>query len=335
MEQYKQGGVSEFSPETDIYALGATFFKLLTGKTPPSASDVFEDGVPVDELKARGVSQEAIGVIKNAMEPKKKDRMKDVHLFLALKQDSNIEPSPSSQHSSPSQHSAVVEEDEATVVATSRPAQGPDEPQTVGESGSQMKILFFILAFLALVIFIAVRTIDSGEINDDDYYDGDSVVCDGVAERNFNDNTEKNEWIDLGLSVKWSSCSEGAKRVSEIGHEYSWHEAKKIETKDGARLPTRKEAEELLRKCELRWTKCNGQTGFKVTGINGNSIFLPAAGKQTVGWDWTVDAIGNYWTSDVFPEVPDNAYELELTETQQCVSWWYCTTSRCVRLVHP
>ena len=82
MEQYKQGGVSEFSPETDIYALGATFFKLLTGKTPPSASDVFEDGVPVDELKARGVSQEAIWVIKNAMEPKKKDRMKDVRLFI-------------------------------------------------------------------------------------------------------------------------------------------------------------------------------------------------------------------------------------------------------------
>lgn len=181
MEQYKQGGVSEFSPETDIYALGATFFKLLTGKTPPSASDVFEDGVPVDELKARGVSQEAIWVIKNAMEPKKKDRMKDVRLFLALKQDSNIEPSPSSQHSSSSQHSAVVEEDEATVVATSRPAQGSDEPQTVGESGSQMKILFFILAFFALVIFITVRATDSGEINDDDYYDGDSIACDGVA----------------------------------------------------------------------------------------------------------------------------------------------------------
>ena len=181
MEQYKQGGVSEFSPETDIYALGATYFKLLTGKTPPSASDVFEDGVPVDELKARGVSQEAIWVIKNAMEPKKKDRMKDVRLFLALKQDSKIEPSPSSQHSSPSLHSAVVEEDEATVVATSRPAQGSDEPQTAGESGSQMKILFFILAFFALVIFITVRATDSGEINDDDYYDGDSIACDSVA----------------------------------------------------------------------------------------------------------------------------------------------------------
>ena len=33
MEQYKQGGVSTFSPQTDIYALGATLYKLVTGNT--------------------------------------------------------------------------------------------------------------------------------------------------------------------------------------------------------------------------------------------------------------------------------------------------------------
>ena len=111
IEQCKQGGVPEFSPETDIYALGATFFKLLTGKTPPSASDVFEDGVPVDELKARGVSQPVIDLIVQAMEPKKKNRMKDVRLFLVMKRESNSVSSPSSRL-----HSAVVEKDETTVL---------------------------------------------------------------------------------------------------------------------------------------------------------------------------------------------------------------------------
>lgn len=53
MEQYKTGGVQEFSPETDIYALGASFFHLLTGIRPPSASDVNEDGVPVNLLKKK------------------------------------------------------------------------------------------------------------------------------------------------------------------------------------------------------------------------------------------------------------------------------------------
>ena len=125
MEQYKQGGVSEFSPETDIYALGATFFKLLTGKTPPSSLDVNEDGVPVDELKARGVSQPVIDLIVQAMEPKKKNRMKDARLFLALKQDSN-----SVSSSSLGQHSTVVEKDEATVLVTG-PGQRSDRPEMV------------------------------------------------------------------------------------------------------------------------------------------------------------------------------------------------------------
>ena len=37
LEQYKVGGVSQFSPESDIYALGATLYKMLTGTTPPEA----------------------------------------------------------------------------------------------------------------------------------------------------------------------------------------------------------------------------------------------------------------------------------------------------------
>ncbi len=82
MELYKQGGVGEFSPETDIYALGATFFKLLTGTTPPSASDIYEDGVPVDELNAKGVSKNVIDVVCKAMEGRKKDRMKNAGSFM-------------------------------------------------------------------------------------------------------------------------------------------------------------------------------------------------------------------------------------------------------------
>ena len=84
MEQYRQGGVGEFSPESDIYSLGATFYKLLTGKTPPSALDVNEDGVPVNELAECNVSQAAINAILKAMVPRKKDRMKNAQDFIDM-----------------------------------------------------------------------------------------------------------------------------------------------------------------------------------------------------------------------------------------------------------
>lgn len=82
LEQYRPGGVSAFSPETDIYSLGATFFNLLTGLTPPNASDIIEDGVPVEELQLKGIGKNTIDVISKSMVGRRKERMRDVTCFI-------------------------------------------------------------------------------------------------------------------------------------------------------------------------------------------------------------------------------------------------------------
>ena len=70
MEQYIQNGVQLFSPQSDVYALAATLYKILTMVTPPSAIIVNDEGLPVDCLQSRGISQHVINAILSAMKPK-------------------------------------------------------------------------------------------------------------------------------------------------------------------------------------------------------------------------------------------------------------------------
>ena len=78
IEQYQQGSIANFSPATDVYSLGATMFFLLTGKTPPEASIVNEDGLPND---IDGFTHNIRSVIIKSMSPRRKDRYQSVEEF--------------------------------------------------------------------------------------------------------------------------------------------------------------------------------------------------------------------------------------------------------------
>ena len=73
------------------------------------------------------------------------------------------------------------------------------------------------------------------------------------------------------------------------------------------RTPTQAEYEELRKECKWKWTNVNGVNGRMVTGPNGNSIFLPAAGA----WVYTnldqAGSLANYWTASLFPDASDAA----------------------------
>ena len=67
VEQYSKNGVQTFSPQSDVYALAATLFKLLTGNTPPEAMEIQDEGLPVTELQDKNISRPVISAIAMAM----------------------------------------------------------------------------------------------------------------------------------------------------------------------------------------------------------------------------------------------------------------------------
>lgn len=138
---------------------------------------------------------------------------------------------------------------------------------------------------------------------------------------------DKSYGVDLGLSVNWAECNVGADSPEEIGcriplgnvtgttkapivkrSEISDTDADiaKVKMGDGWRMPTGAEMKELLNNCTWTPETVNGHNGFRVTGPNGNSIFLPDTGsnysfEELAGKDIIYDMDirdsreGNYW----------------------------------------
>ena len=144
------------------------------------------------------------------------------------------------------------------------------------------------------------------------------------------------EAIDLGLSVKWASWNVGADSPEEYGDYFAWGETttkssyssdnsvtyglsiSELESRgiidadgnltaaydaatanwgDEWRMPTKAEQDELRTECDWEWTKMNGVNGYKVTGPNGNSIFLPAAGYRSGTSLLYAGPSGFYWSA--------------------------------------
>ncbi len=133
------------------------------------------------------------------------------------------------------------------------------------------------------------------------------------------------EYVDLGLSVKWATCNVGANAPEDYGDYYAWGETStkssytrdncetyendiseiKGTSRDVARvkwggtwsMPTNAECRELKDNCLWIPAAKGGIGGYKVIGPNGNSIFLPAAGRRSSNTGEDVGEKGCYWSS--------------------------------------
>lgn len=155
--------------------------------------------------------------------------------------------------------------------------------------------------------------------------------------------TELYEAIDLGLSVRWAPFNIGATQPEQYGDFFAWGETVPKDDYSEAtytsynngqyeiigtnicgtqydaarqrwggqwRLPTRSEIADLTSKCIWTQETLNGIAGYRVTGTNGNSIFLPAAGYQDGTERKEEGAGGFYWSGNIDRSMTSAAYNL-------------------------
>ena len=205
-----------------------------------------------------------------------------------------------------------------------------------------MKKLF--TALVTLVLSLSVSAQFYIYCSNGDVLEVDSISL--VKPDNSNNQINNHEYVDLGLpsGLKWATCNVGATTPEEYGDYFAWGEVKPkttynldtykyydgsnftkyagsdktvLDPEDDAatanwggawRMPTKAEQDELRTKCKWDWTTQNGVNGYKVTGPNGNSIFLPAAGYMYEGTLDYAGSLGDYWSSSLYTSDPYYAY---------------------------
>lgn len=149
--------------------------------------------------------------------------------------------------------------------------------------------------------------------------------------------------IDLGLpsGTKWACCNVGATAPEGYGNYYAWGETQPKSDYDwytypygsswdnvvnigsdiagtsydaatanwGApwRMPSLDQIQELLNYTTSEWTTENGVYGYKFTGRNGGTVFLPAAGYFEYTEHNQAGVAGGYWLSALCESYPYRA----------------------------
>ena len=363
---------SKFNPATDIYALGATLYTLLTG-IPPTASILRADEDDENEIfnyLPSSVSTSTKKALEAAMQIRSINRPQNLEEFKKMlgadiaNQEKTV-------------YDDLEEKVEDTVVNVEEAATNKKR-KTV--SVKQHKT-------------VSNRIKKKEEnINEDTEYipvRRKTITPCIVPSGTINGH----EYVDLGLSVKWATCNVGANTPSDYGDYFSWGETSpkskyteensttynkimsdtpvdipivrkkwwqsifgeskidisKIDQRNISgdsrydvarakwggtwRLPTVEEIDELVNICEHRWTTYSGHKGYIIIGPNGNSIFLTAAGCRYGSSLGSVGKYGHYWSSSPYESDTQFAYGLHFSSVNFGRLWFRRYIGRTVRPV--
>lgn len=185
----RMGQGKQFQATIDVYAFGATVYKMLTGRRPDDASVILNDGFPFGFLQQLGVQQNMINAVQRAMAPQRNARFQTVTEFVQALDDGRTIPYSAPDFTQVDDNTITASSEPTQPIRPSRPSQpssttpSPNDeelaPSTSKLAMKQIMVVLCVCIAAAMVLFLAMGKFGSADGNlskDTEYADSDSVA---------------------------------------------------------------------------------------------------------------------------------------------------------------